>query len=73
MVLFVEDEVKINPITMHKFFFGDINNIKSIYRKKGVIIEVDFDKKKKVFTYFVEFNKKFEHRYWFLVEELILV
>lgn len=77
-----EDEVKVN-IELEKFHFGtfsgedggeNIPNHKRYFKKKiGIILEHDFIKKLKKWSYFVEFDQDENRRYWFLEEELILI
>lgn len=67
------DEVKILSATKDNLYFGEIENVSSFLKKKGVVLEKDFSKKKQMFTYFVEFDEDKEKRWWFLETELYLV
>lgn len=72
------DEVKVDINKIDYLFFcnpslvEDVPNLRKILKKKsGIILEYDFCKKKKVWTYFVDFGN--DLKLWFLEEELILI
>jgi hypothetical protein len=67
------DEVKILSTSKDNLFFGTIENVSSFLKKKGRVLETDFSKRKDMYTYFVEFDKDKEKRWWFLETELYLV
>lgn len=68
-----KDEVKIVSSVKDNLFYGSIEKVSSLLKKKGIVLEIDFCKRKKVNTYFVEFDKDINKRYWFLEDELYLV
>lgn len=78
---FEGDEVKIDPDNCQNLRYGDLENISSLKRARGVIIECDWDKHVKnekgekvgALSYHVEFNDKAKTKEWFLVSELILM
>lgn len=82
MIFIDGDEVKVN-LEIEKYFFGtfsgadggeNLPNYKKFFKKKsGVILEHDYSSKLKRNSYFVEFDKDENKRYWFLAEELILI
>jgi len=67
------DEVKIVSLTKDKLFFGEIENVSSFLKKKGVILKREYSKGKKMNTYLVEFDEDKSKRWWFLETELYLV
>ena len=77
MKLCEEDEVKIRLDKVRDLFFGNLLEWVTYpgrFAKKevGVILEADFNKKHG-WTYFVEFQKDINLRFWFLEDELELV
>lgn len=73
MKVLVGDEVKIFPAKKNTLFFGTIEGVGRLLKQRGQIIETDYSKKYKTWTYFVEFNSDVNQTYWFLEDEIYLI
>lgn len=86
MKLCDEDEIRIHLDKIDNLYFGkiDLEEIKTIKKgkkffsplspkAKGVVLESDYNTKLKTWTYFVEMNKDFDQRFWFLESEIYLI
>jgi hypothetical protein len=73
MKLLINDEIKIYPAKKNSLFFGTIEGVGRLLKQRGTVLEADYSKQRKCWTYFVEFNSDLEQRYWFEEDEIYLI